>query len=66
MVDHIKRLDKWRKQMEGWCRKDRQKQLDSLKKTLKDHLEEPYRNGKDDPETYKFRYQIDFLEHLLK
>jgi hypothetical protein len=62
----MERLDKWRKQMQGWCRKDRQKQLEQLKKTLQEHLDKPYRNGVDDPETIRFRYQIDFLERLLK
>ena len=65
-VDQMARLDKWRKQMSRWSRKEVQKQLESLKDTLKKHLEKPYRCGKDDPETMRFRYMIDYLERMLK
>jgi uncharacterized protein RhaS with RHS repeats len=65
-IDQISRLDKWRKQMGKWCRKDQQAQLEKLKETLEKHLKEPYRNGKDDPETMRLRYMIDFLTKLLK
>jgi RHS repeat-associated protein len=65
-LKQMRGLDKWRKQMCNWSRKQVQQQLKTLKKTLEDHLKEPYRNGKDDPETLRIRYMIDYLEKLLK
>ena len=65
-LKQMRGLDKWRKQMCNWSRKQVQQQLKTLKKTLEDHLKESYRNGKDDPETLRIRYMIDYLKNLLK
>ena len=62
----MERLDKWRKQMGKLSHKEIKEQIEQYSKTLKEHLEKPYRNGKDDPETILFRYKIGFLEKLLK
>ncbi len=63
-INRMRAIDKWRKQMTGWCRKDQAAQLKTLKKTLEEHL--VVRKGVDTPETWRIRYQIDFLENLLK
>jgi hypothetical protein len=65
-VKQMRGLDKWRKQMSGWCRKDLQQQLKTLEKTLQEHLEKDYRNGTDDGETMRLRYMIEYIKGLLK
>ena len=65
-IKQMRRLQKWRKQMCKLSRKLVQQRMKTLKKTLQDHLKKPYRNGKDDPETLRIRYMIDYLENLLR
>lgn len=48
----------------SWSRK--RQELKSLRKTLDRHLKEPYRAGVDSAETWRMRYEIDYLEKILK
>ncbi|HEX7377376.1 MAG TPA: RHS repeat-associated core domain-containing protein, partial [Pirellulales bacterium] len=61
-IKQIQSLDKWRKQMQGFSRKQKLEQIKSLEKTLEKHLK--VRDACDTPETYRMRYQIDFLKRL--
>ncbi|GAB6184542.1 RHS repeat-associated core domain-containing protein [Thermopirellula anaerolimosa] len=58
-------LDKWRKQVSGMSLREKQALLRTLEKTLKRHLDAPYRGGVDTPETWRIRYQIEYLKQLL-
>jgi len=64
-VKRMEGLDKWRKQFSKAPMRRIRQELKSLEKTLEDHLKKPYRAGVDDAETWRIRYQIDYLKRLL-
>jgi DNA-directed RNA polymerase subunit F len=63
-IKQIRGLVKWRKQASKWRPKRIRDEIETLKKTLNDHLAK--RGGLDTPETVRFRYQLDYLKGLLK
>jgi hypothetical protein len=63
-LKRIRGLDTWRKQASKWRPKRIREEIETLAKTLKDHLAK--RGGLDTPETVRFRYQLDYLKGLLK
>jgi hypothetical protein len=64
-IDRAERCAHELKRLSKLSRKELEKTLKNREKTLKEHLDKPYRKGVDDPETIYIRQQMEYIKELL-